>query len=75
MEGDGSGVPGLGLCACKRIIEAHGGKIRVESTLGKGTCFTLKLPVKGKQQSVGGPKTIPSHLNSVNSVAANRTNV
>ncbi len=41
----GKGGTGLGLAACRSIIEAHGGKIRVESTVGKGTCFTLKLPV------------------------------
>jgi len=35
----------LGLAACKNIIEAHGGKIRVESAVGKGTKFTLKLPI------------------------------
>jgi len=40
----GKGGTGLGLSACKNIIEAHGGKIRVESTVGKGTCFTLLLP-------------------------------
>jgi hypothetical protein len=36
----------LGLATCRNIIEAHNGKIRVESSVGKGTCFTLKLPVK-----------------------------
>ena len=41
----GKGGTGLGLATCKKIIEAHGGKIQVNSTVGKGTCFTLKLPV------------------------------
>jgi signal transduction histidine kinase len=36
----GKGGTGLGLATCKNIIEAHGGKIRLESSLGKGTCFT-----------------------------------
>ena len=40
----GKGGTGLGLATCKKIIEAHGGKIRVESSLGKGTCFTLRFP-------------------------------
>lgn len=40
----GKGGTGLGLAACRNIVEAHGGKIRVESTVGKGTCFTIKLP-------------------------------
>ena len=41
----GKGGTGLGLAACKNIIEAHRGRIRVESTVGKGTQFTIKLPV------------------------------
>ncbi|MDR2761933.1 MAG: sensor histidine kinase [Planctomycetaceae bacterium] len=40
----GKGGTGLGLAACKEIIEQHKGVIRVESKLGKGTAFTLKLP-------------------------------
>jgi PAS domain S-box-containing protein len=39
---------GLGLVICKRIIEAHGGKIKVESALNKGTTFTLSLPLNPK---------------------------
>lgn len=40
----GQGGTGLGLSLCRRIIEAHKGRIRVESEVGKGTLFTLKLP-------------------------------
>jgi signal transduction histidine kinase len=47
----GKGGTGLGLASCKNIIEAHSGKIRVESMVGKGTCFTLKLPTGQKQPS------------------------
>ncbi len=36
---------GFGLSICKRIIEAHGGKISAESTFGKGTTFTISLPL------------------------------
>jgi signal transduction histidine kinase len=41
----GKGGTGLGLSACRQIIEAHSGKIRVESAVGKGTAFTMKFPV------------------------------
>jgi signal transduction histidine kinase len=36
---------GFGLPVCKQIIEAHGGSIAVESQLGKGTTFTLRMPL------------------------------
>lgn len=41
----GQGGSGLGLSICREIIERHQGRIRVESLLGKGTCFTVKLPM------------------------------
>ena len=37
---------GIGLGICKRIVEAHMGRIKVESTLGKGTVFTVFLPLE-----------------------------
>jgi signal transduction histidine kinase len=36
---------GLGLSLCKTIMEAHGGKIRIQSRPDKGTCVTLLLPL------------------------------
>ncbi|HTN76954.1 MAG TPA: ATP-binding protein [Pirellulaceae bacterium] len=41
----GKGGTGLGLSSCRNIIEAHKGRIRVESSVGKGTMFTIKLPI------------------------------
>ncbi len=44
-DATGKGGTGLGLASCHEIIESHRGRIRVASTLGKGTEFTIKLPV------------------------------
>jgi len=37
---------GLGLFVTRRIVEAHGGSVGVESELGRGTTFRVSLPVK-----------------------------
>ncbi|QDU54403.1 sensor histidine kinase [Aeoliella mucimassa] len=47
----GKGGAGLGLAACREIVEAHGGRIRVASTVGRGTAFTLRLPVASEAAS------------------------
>ncbi|MDR0520739.1 MAG: sensor histidine kinase [Planctomycetaceae bacterium] len=56
----GKGGTGLGLSNCKKIIEEHQGVIRVESTVGKGTAFTIKLPtviriklIESRQRTAG----------------------
>jgi signal transduction histidine kinase len=43
---------GLGLTLCKAFVEAHGGKIHVESTPGQGSRFVIHLPV-GMEQGAG----------------------
>jgi signal transduction histidine kinase len=47
-DASGKGGTGLGLSMCRDIIEAHHGRIRVDSAPGKGTAFTLKLPTAAK---------------------------
>jgi signal transduction histidine kinase len=47
-DDSGMGGTGLGLSSCRQIIEAHHGRIRVDSTVGVGTQFTIKLPVAKK---------------------------
>ncbi len=62
---------GLGLPICKRIIEAHGGNISVESTVGKGTTFTLVIPIRPKVKE-GGEKVwvnVPESLLSTTTKA------
>lgn len=65
---------GLGLALVKKIVDLHGGKVRVTSTLGEGSCFTLKLPcltptdapsseasnaLEGEQEPISGLKIAP----------------
>ena len=65
-DATGKGGTGVGLATCKNIIEAHGGKIRVESSVGKGTCFTLMLPIERQKSPIPMARGIAGAVSQIN---------
>jgi signal transduction histidine kinase len=51
-DASGKGGTGLGLSACKEIVDEHRGRFRVDSTVGKGTEFIIRFPAIVKSETV-----------------------
>ena len=52
------GGTGLGLAISRRIIEMHGGRLWVDSSLGHGSVFTFEIPSPGRTGELAGRKRI-----------------
>jgi signal transduction histidine kinase len=59
-DASGKGGTGLGLSMCRNIIEAHQGRIRVDSTVGRGTAFTLRIPAATAASAAPTPCVSPA---------------
>lgn len=54
---DGSGGTGLGLTICRKIVQAHGGRIYASGRAGGGSTFHIELPPRGARSTDFTPAT------------------
>ena len=55
MESDTERISGLGLglSLCKTLVELHGGRIWLESHVGRGSTFSFSLPLEASREQAG----------------------
>ncbi|MCY2949571.1 MAG: ATP-binding protein [Planctomycetota bacterium] len=59
------GGSGLGLPTARKVLEAHGGSLQVQSQIGRGTCFTLRLPIRPPVIPQAGPAEVEPVIHEV----------
>ena len=64
FQSDKSKGMGLGLMFCKNVVDKHSGQITVDSVIGKGTTFTIKLP-KYNESNLKGHEEIVKSTNDI----------
>jgi signal transduction histidine kinase len=71
VKEEGSGL-GLGLAIVKSLVEAHGGRVWVESQSGEGSTFTVLLPVERPSPSLMGAEATYPKLEETGNGAETR---
>lgn len=66
---------GIGLSLVKTFVEQHGGSVSVESEFGKGSIFTVKLPVRIDRESLEKEEGNPARINSLKDNHVERINI